>query len=301
MTLPTEPATPVLPSACRPGGAGPGGRPRASFAGPLMMAGAALSNQIGAALGSMAFPSLGVVGAVAMRQWVAAVVLLAAVRPPLRSFTRGQWGPVLGLAAVFALMNLSLYGAVERLGLGLAVTLEFVGPLTVALASSRRVLDLVCAVPAAAAVVVLARPRPSADAAGIALGLLAGACWAAYILLNRSVGARIPGVRGTAAAAAVSAILYVPPGLITFAHRSPAGSAPGFAAAAGVLSSALPFALDLMALRRVPARYFGVFMSVHPVLAALVGLVVLGQRPAPPEWAAMAVVLAANAVARRGG
>jgi inner membrane transporter RhtA len=311
MTLPNDPETSGGPGSrpapggtapdAAPGGPGPAPARRTGLAGPLMMTGAALSNQAGAALATLAFPSLGVVGTVAVRQWVAAVMLLATVRPSLRSFTRAQWGPVLGLAAVFALMNLSLYGAVDRLGLGLAVTLEFTGPLAVALAGSRRALDLACAVPAAAAVVVLARPRPSADAAGIAMGLLAGACWASYILLNRVVGRRVPGVRGTAAAAGASAALYLPVGILLLAHRSPAPAALGCAAACGVLSSALPFALDLLALRRVPARYFGVFMSVHPVCAMLIGLLALHQRPAPLEVAAMAVVLVVNAVARRDG
>lgn len=279
----------------------PAAAPATPVTGVLMMTGAALSNQFGAAVGALAFPALGPAGVVAVRQWVAGIVLLAAVRPRLREFTRAQWWPVLALAGVFATMNLSLYTAVDRLGLGLAVTLEFTGPLAVTLASSRRAADLLCALPAAAAVVVLARPRPSADTTGIVCGLLAAASWAAYILLNRVVGARLPGVQGTAAASVVSAALYVPVGVLVLAHRHPTPAALAHAGAAGILSSAVPFVLDLLALRRVPARYFGVFMSVHPVFAALIGLLVLHQRLGLAEWIAMAVVLAANAVARRDG
>ena len=124
------------------------------------------------------------------------VLLLITVRPKFASFTRRQWRPVLALALIFATMNLSLYTAIDRIGLGLAVTLEFLGPLSVALLASRRAIDLGCALIAGAAVVVLARPQPSTDYAGIALALLAAACWAGYVLVNRVVGARLPGASG---------------------------------------------------------------------------------------------------------
>ena len=165
------------------------------------MTGSAASNQFGAATAALAFPVLGPAGVVAVRQWVAGAVLLTAVRPRFTSFTRQQWRPVLALALIFATMNLSLYLAIDRIGLGLAVTLEFLGPLSVALLASRRVADLGCALVAGAAAVVLARPQPSTDYAGIGLALLAAACWAGYILVNRVVGARLPGSQGPAAAA----------------------------------------------------------------------------------------------------
>jgi inner membrane transporter RhtA len=199
-------------------------------------------------------------------------------------------------------MNLSLYTAIDRIGLGLAVTLEFLGPLSVALAASRRRLDLGCALAAGAAVVVLARPQPTADYLGIALGLVAAACWASYILLNRVIGRRLPGTEGSAAAAGLSALAYVPIGIVTLLHHPPTGAAVGYAATAGVLSSAVPFLADLLALRRVPAHFFGVFMSVNPVLAALVGLLVLGQSLGWAEWLAITTIVTANTVSlRRGG
>ncbi|MGH3200767.1 MAG: EamA family transporter, partial [Streptosporangiaceae bacterium] len=171
------------------GSAGRGER----LTGIALMTGSAASNQLGAATAALAFPVLGPAGVVAVRQWVAGAVLFTAVRPRFTSFTREQWRPVLALALIFATINLSLYLAIDRIGLGLAVTLEFLGPLSVALLASRRVIDLGCALVAAAAAVVLARPQPSTDYAGIALALLAAACWAGYILVNRVVGARLPG------------------------------------------------------------------------------------------------------------
>src|SRR5918993_84157 len=179
----------------RPVGAppdGPAGRSGRS-AGVAMMLASGLSNQVGAAVGALAFPVIGPAGVVAVRQWVAGVALLAIGRPRVRSYTWRQWWPVLSLALVFATMNLSLYTAIDRIGLGLAVTLEFLGPLSVALAGSRRRVDLVCALLAGAAVAVLARPEPTTDYLGIGLGLLAAVCWACYILLNRVIGRRLPG------------------------------------------------------------------------------------------------------------
>ncbi|WTW81912.1 EamA family transporter [Streptomyces sp. NBC_00009] len=261
------------------------------------MLGSGLSNQLGASVAALAFPVLGPVGVVAVRQWVAAGVLLSAGRPNLRKFTAAQWRPVVGLAVVFATMNLTLYMAIDRIGLGLAVTLEFLGPLTVALAGSRRRVDLVCALIACAAVLVLTRPRPSTDYLGIALALLAAVCWGCYILLNRTVGQRLPGIEGSAAAALVSGALYVPVGITVLCLHRPTATALLCALAAGVLSSAVPFLTDLLALRRVPAHFFGIFMSINPVCAALVGLLILGQHLGPESWTAIAVIVAANAVA----
>ncbi|SCF86322.1 inner membrane transporter RhtA [Streptomyces sp. Ncost-T10-10d] len=270
------------------------GPPRPS--GIALMLGSGLSNQVGASVAALAFPVLGPVGVVAVRQWVAAAVLLGAGRPKLRSFTTAQWRPVLGLAAVFAAMNLTLYMAIDRIGLGLAVTLEFLGPLTVALAGSRRRTNLVCALAVAAAVVVLTRPRPSTDYLGIALALLAAVCWGCYILLNRTVGERLPGLQGSAAAAAVSGLLYLPVGVAVLWLHRPTAPALLCALAAGVLSSAVPFLADLLALRRIPAHFFGIFMSVNPVFAALVGLLVLGQHLDMTSWLAIVVIVTANAV-----
>ncbi|MGW7686155.1 EamA family transporter [Kribbella sp. NPDC054772] len=270
---------------------------RNRLVGVAMMLGSGFSTQIGASVAALAFPVIGPAGVVAIRQWVAAIVLLAVGRPRLRSITARQWRPVVGLAAVFAVMNLSLYTAIDRVGLGLGVTLEFLGPLAVALLGSRRVLDLVCALVAAPAVLLLMRPQATTDYLGIGLGLLAAACWAFYILLNRVVGRELPGATGSAAAAGLSGLAYVPIGAVVLWHHPPTVAAASYALVAGVMSSAVPFLVDLLTLRRVPAQFFGVFMSVNPVLAAMVGLVVLHQRPAVVDWVAILVIVAANAVA----
>lgn len=263
------------------------------------MVGSALSNQTGAALGSLAFPTIGPVGVVAVRQYVAAIALLSVVRPRLRAFTGRQWRPVLLLAVVFATMNLSLYSAIDRVGLGLAVTLEFLGPLAIALCAARRRIDALCALIAAAGVATVMRPQPSTDYAGMALGLLAACCWAAYILLNRTVGRRIPGAQGTAAAALVSALIFLPVGAVLVLRHPPTVSALGYATAAGVLSSAVPYCADLLTLRRVPAQAFGLFMSANPVFAAVIGWIGLSQHLGWTDWLGIGAVVAANAVSIR--
>jgi inner membrane transporter RhtA len=285
-----------LPAPADAATAGPPGQ----LTGIALMTGSAASTQLGAATAALAFPVLGPAGVVAVRQWVAGAVLLTAARPKFASFTRQQWLPVVALALIFATMNLSLYTAIDKIGLGLAVTLEFLGPLSVALLASRRVIDLGCALIAAAAVVVLARPQPSTDYLGIVLALLAAACWAGYILVNRVVGTRLPGSQGPAAAACLSALLYVPVGVWILASHQVTGVALGRAATAGLLCSAVPMVADVLALRRVPARLFGVFMSVNPVFAALTGVIVLRQSLALADWLAIATIVTANAVSVSG-
>jgi inner membrane transporter RhtA len=264
-----------------------------------MMAGAA-SNQIGAAVGAHAFGAIGPAGVVAVRQVVAAAVLLPVGRPPLHRFRWPQWWPTILLGLVFAVMNLSLYTAVDRIGLGLAVTLEFLGPLGVALAGSRTRRDLLCALGAGAAVYVLVLPHGDSDWAGIGSGVLAGGCWAAYILLNRLLGQRLPGLQAPAAATTVSVLLYLPVLVWLITSGRMTGGALLFAVGAGVFSSVIPYAADLIALRRVPARYFGVVMSIHPVFAALAGLVLLGEGLRAQEWLGILIVVAVNVLGATG-
>ncbi len=275
--------------------------PDAAWVGVLMMAGSALSVQVGAAVGALAFPAVGAVGVVAVRQWVAGVALTAVVRPRPWRFTARQWRPVLLLAVVFAVMNLALYSAVDRVGLGLAVTLEFLGPLAVSLIAARGPVPLLCALGAAGGVVILTRPQPTTDYAGIALGLLAAACWAAYILVNRTLGERVPGRAGPATAAAISALAFLPVGAVVLAQHPPSPVALSCAVAAGLLASAVPMVVDLAALRRVPTGAYGVFMSVNPVLAAVVGLVVLHEALSWDAWLGIAAIVVANAVGQVAG
>ncbi|MDP9827630.1 EamA family transporter [Kineosporia succinea] len=279
------------------------GRPAPAFTGtggkPVSIATmlfSGTSTQIGAAVGAHAFSAIGPPGVVAVRQLVAACVLLPVARPPMHRFTWRQWWPTLLLGLVFSLMNLGLYTAIDRVGLGLAVTLEFLGPLGVALARSRTRLDAACAVFAGAGVVVLVAPGPSSDWLGIAAGLLGAACWAAYILLNAEVGARLPGLQATAAASTIATLLCLPVMIMLALNGKFTAPAVLAAIGAGVGSSVVPYACDLMVLRRVPAQFFGVFMSVNPVLASLVGIVLLGELLSAREWLGVVMVIAANVV-----
>jgi inner membrane transporter RhtA len=293
MTLPTA----SVPRATRTGGPRTGGPARGQARGPVAMLVSGTSNQTGAAVGAHAFSALGPSGVVAVRQLIAAAVLLPTVRPPVRRFTWPQWWPVLLLGLVFAAMNLSLYTAIDRIGLGLAVTLEFLGPLAVALAGTRRPLDLACALGAGAGVYVLVLPDASTDFAGVGLAMLAAACWACYILLNRLAGRRLPGLQATATASSVSALLYLPVAVTLLLAGRLAGTPLLYAVTAGLLSSVVPYALDLTALRTVTARFFGVFMSIHPALAALAGLAILHQVPTPHEALGIAIIIGTNILA----
>jgi inner membrane transporter RhtA len=274
-----------------------------TFSGVVLMLSSAVSNQFGAAVGATAFDTIGPVGVVAIRQIVGAAVLMPTVRPPLHRFTKAQWWPILLLGVVFVAMNLSLYTAVDRLGLGLAVTLEFLGPLGVALASSRRPADLVCAVAAFGGVWVLVMPGPSSDFLGIAAGLGGAACWASYILLNRTIGRRTHGLQGAAAATFVAAVMTTPVVVMFAVQNRFTAASLLVAVVAGLFCSAVPYVLDLMAIRRVPMPVYGVFMSLSPVIAVLAGLVVLHQVPAAHEWVGIGVIVAVNAAVtglRRG-
>ena len=258
----------------------------------------ATGNQVGAAFGSLAFPVIGPAGVVAVRQVVvAAAVLLPLVRPRVRDLTRAQWWPVLLLACVFGSMNLSLYLAIERIGLGLAVTLEFCGPLAVAVLSARGRATAVCAVLAAGGVVAISRPQPSTDYLGIALGLVAAASWAAYILLNRTIGTRITGARGTALATSVSALAFLPVGAWILLTSLPGPEVIAYAVLAGVLASAVPFAADMHALRLIPAQLFGILMSSNLVLAAVIGVAALGEPLGRIEAVGIAAIVLANITA----
>jgi inner membrane transporter RhtA len=265
-------------------------------AGIATMLGSATSNQAGAAIGAHAFPTIGPAGVVVVRQLVAAAVLLPIARPDLRRLTWPQWWPTLLLGLVFSVMNLSLYTAIDRIGLGLAVTLEVLGPLAVALLSSRTRMDLVCALVAGLGVYVLVLPGPSSDYLGIGLGLLAAGCWAAYIVLNGLLGKRLTGLQAPALGTSISALLYLPVAVVLLAQGRFTAAGVGYAVVAGVLSSVVPYAADLIALRRVPQQVFGLFMSVHPVLAALAGLILLGQELKAHEWAGIAIVIAVNSL-----
>ena len=241
-----------------------------------------VSVQLGAAIAKTLFDSLGPGGTVFMRITFAALVLVLLVRPKLRGYDRAGY-LVAGLFG-FALsaMNLSIYLAIDRIPLGVAVTLEFVGPLGLAVAGSRRVLDLLWVVLAAAGILLLAPlglfGGMDLDPVGVAFALLAGCLWASYILLSARTGSAFPGGTGLVIALCVGTVILCPFGIADagYALLDPKLLVAGFGVA--MLSSAIPFSLELEALRKIPARVFGVLMSLEPAVAALAGLVVLGER-----------------------
>lgn len=261
--------------------------------------GGAVSVQVGAAIGATIFPLVGPAGVVALRQAVAAIALLAVARPRLRGLRWSNVRPAILLGLVLVVMNLTLYGAVERIGLGLAVTLEFLGPLAVALLGSRRRFDLVCAVIAGIGVVLLTGTVPGLDVVGILLGLAAAAAWAAYILLSQRAGRTLPGIQSTAIASLVAAILTSPILVIVLVGLEPHEllRVAVVGLAAGILSSALPYSIDLLVLRRLPRQLFGVLQSVHPAAAAVAGLIVLGQTLGAWQIAGLVLITAGNAIA----
>jgi inner membrane transporter RhtA len=261
----------------------------------LLVLGGAVSVQSGAALATTLFERVGPLGAVSLRLLTAAVVLGVAFRPrPTAAERSGLW--VVGLfGLVLGGMNLSFYEALSRLPLGAAVTFEFVGPLAVALAGSRRALDVLWAGSALAGVGLLsAGALGGVHLLGAAFGLLAGGLWAAYILLSRETGRRFAGGRGLALAMACAAVAVVPAGVTVVGRRlwQPGILARG--AVVGIASSVVPYSLELAALRRLRPGTFGVLLSLDPAVATLVGAVGLGQTPGWRTLLAVGLVVAAS-------
>src|SRR5674536_135727 len=248
---------------------------RAAVPAPLLVLAAIASVQIGAAIAKDLFATAGPSGTVLLRLGFAALVLALVARPSPRLPDRRAGLTVLALGLVLAAMNLSFYEAIARIPLGVAVTVEFLGPLGVAVAGSRRWLDGLWVVLAGAGVAMLAGAGGAVSVSGVAFALVAGAGWAAYILTSQRVGRAFPGASALALAVATMALL--PFGVVGggLTLLDPRVLAIGFAVA--MLSSAVPYSLELTALRRLPASAFGVLMSLEPAMAALAGFVVLGE------------------------
>jgi len=258
--------------------------------------GGVVSVQLGAALATTLFDDLGAGGAVLLRVGFAAAILLVAWRPAVRGLSGTQWRHAVAFGIVLAGMNWAFYGALERIPLGIAVTLEFVGPLGVAVAASRRALDVVWVLLAATGIVLLAPvPAGSVDALGAALALLAGVFWGAYILLSVRVGRAFAGGDGLALAMAVAALVLIPAGLIEGGAALAEPALLAVALAVALLSSAIPYSLELEALRRLSQGVFGVLMSLEPAVAATIGFAILGQALDAVEVVAVGLVVAASA------
>ena len=253
---------------------------------------AAVSPQVGAAFALTLFDELGPAGAAFLRLVIAAVLLWAIWRPRLDGDLRlaAAFGVALGL------MNWTFYEAIDRIPLAIAVTIEFTGPLLVAVIGSRRPLDGVWIALAAAGIVLLVGPGGgSLDPVGVGFALIAAVCWMAYIYLSKRTGAAFPGGSGLAIAMAVGALIVLPAGVIQGDGALSQPNLLGSALVVALLSSVLPYSLELEALRRLPEAVFGVLMSLDPAVAALVGFIALSQALGAREILGIAMVVVASA------
>jgi inner membrane transporter RhtA len=255
-----------------------------------------VSINFGSSIAGLLIPVVGSVVVVAARQVVTAAVILPFYRPRRGELTWRRLWPALALGVVLAAMNLSFYEAVGRLGLGIAATIEFLGPFALALVGSRRLLDGACALVAAAGVLLLTGTEGAIDPIGVALALTAAAAWAAYILLTRQVALRLPGLEGLSVASVVSTVLTLPLALFVVDYSRVDTRVVLLLVALGVLSSAVPYSLDTFILRRITPRLYAVITSFGPVVATVFGVIVLGERFTVVQLVGIVVVCAAAGV-----
>jgi inner membrane transporter RhtA len=268
---------------------------------PWLVVAGVSSVQLGAAIAKSLFDELTPTGLVMLRLVFGALILGLLFRPRVRDRSARELQLALAFGLTLVTMNFCFYQAIDRIPLGIAVTLEFVGPLGVALVGSRRSSDFLWVAMAASGIALLAPGiGEGLDAVGVALALGAGVLWAAYITLSIHVGRAYSGPTGLVLAMAVGALVALPFGIASAgsALLQPELLAAAFAVA--VLSAALPWSLELEALRRMPAHVFGVLMSLEPAIGALVGFVVLGERIGVRAVTAIALVVIASAGAARG-
>lgn len=258
-----------------------------------------VSVQTGAGVAKSLFESLPPSAVVWLRLLTSAVLLVLLVRPALRARTRTDWLVVLGYGVALAMMNFLIYQAFARIPLGIAVTIEYLGPLAIAILGSRRRIDLVWAGLAGLGVVALGLESGSMDPLGILFAVLAAVAWAGYILLSAATGQRFSGASGLAIASVVGVVIMTPMGIAEGGAALLDWRLLLFGLAVGVLSSIVPYTLELNALRRMPPRVFGVLMSLQPAAAALVGLVLLGELLSVWQWFAVACVIVASAGSTR--
>ncbi|WP_436845343.1 EamA family transporter [Streptomyces sioyaensis] len=265
-----------------------------------LVIGGIVSLQFGSSVAVLLFPRAGALGVVTLRLVVAALVLLVVCRPKMRGYTRGDWATVLAFGVALAGMNSLFYQAIDRIPLGAAVTLEFLGPLILSVATSRRMLSLVWAALALGGVVLLGREGfDGLNLAGAAFALAAGGLWAAYILLSARTGQRFPQADGLALAMTVAALLSLPLGVVSAGGALLDPVTLGLGAAVALMSSVLPYTLELLALRKLPASGFAVMMSLEPAAAATAGFLVLHQALGWAEVLAIGLVVVASVGAVR--
>ena len=263
---------------------------------PLLVLTGIASVQTGSAIARTLFDELGAPGVAFLRLTIAAILMLVILRPAVRSWSRKAWRAAALLGVAMAGMNVVFYLSLKTVPLGVAVTVEYLGPLLLALVQTRRWIDLMWALLAGAGVALLGLdPTSGIPLTGLLLAFLAGLFWVSYILASSHIGTVVPGVNGLAVALAISAVIVLPVG---WSGASEAFSEPSLllaAAAVAVLSSVIPYGLELTALRRLPTRVFGVLMSLQPAAAAIAGLLILDQRLGVREIVALVMVSAASA------
>jgi inner membrane transporter RhtA len=263
---------------------------------PLLVLVGIASVQTGSAVARTLFEELGVTGTALLRLLLAAIALLVILRPSVRTWNKAQWRAAGLLGAAMAGMNTVFYLSLNTVPLGIAVTVEFLGPLLLAIVQTRRVLDFAWALLAGLGVLLLGLDTSNnIPLTGLLLAFLAGLFWAGYILASSHVGQLLPGVDGLAIALAISAVLVLPFGA---SGASAVFSNPALLIGAGavaLLSSIVPYGLEMVALRRLPTRVFGVLMSLEPAAAAVAGRIVLDQQLGRREIVALAMVSTASA------
>lgn len=258
-----------------------------------------ISVQAGAAIAKDLFGTISPTSMVFLRLVTSTLVLLAVARPSVRGRSRTDWLVVAGFGASLGLMNWAIYQSFSRIPLGIAVTIEFIGPLTLAVVGSRKARDLVWVGLAAIGVVLLGFEPADLDVVGVLFALLAGVAWAAYILLSAQTGQRWPGFDGLAIASAFATLLLTGPAIVSGGTALLDPHVLLIGALVGVLSSVIPYSCELVALRSLAPSVFGILMSLEPAAAALAAIVVLNELLSPIQWLAVACVVAASVGATR--
>ncbi|QGN33851.1 DMT family transporter [Microlunatus sp. Gsoil 973] len=261
---------------------------------PILVIAGIISLQVGAAIAKSFFHALSPTTFVWLRLLCTAILLLAVARPRLSGRSRGDLVVALAFGACLAIMNFSIYHAMARIPLGVAVTIEFLGPLGVAIVASRRLADVILVVLAGAGVALLGFAPHGLNLAGVLFALAAATSWAGYILLSTETGRRWPGISGLAVASVVGALGLAVPAILQAGQRLLDPQLLIIGLTVALMSSVIPYSLELNALRRIPRGVFGVLMSLEPAAAALAGMVVIGEFLKPGQWLAIACIITAS-------
>lgn len=274
------------------------GTPSRPLLGAALVFGSCVSLSFGAAIAAQLFPALGAWGATALRLGVAAVVMILAVRPAVRRWDRRQWRAAFLFGLTLAGMNGAFYAAIERIPLGPAVAIEFLGPLVLAALLTHRLQDAGWLAVAVAGIGLLGIDgmlgAEALDPVGVGFALVAATFWALYIRSSAHAGAAIPGGGGLAVAFVIAAVLLVPFGVPAAITVSADPALLVLAVLTALLGSVIPYTLELAALRRMPQRMFGILLSLEPATATLAGWLVLAQTASPLRLVAIAFVIAAS-------